>query len=51
MTDIRAIDCVLLVDKEMAHEATIRGLFKGDQTVAFADLGRWGGGRVYSGGT
>lgn len=40
MRDIRAVDFVLLDDLEMAHNATIRYLFNGDQTVAFPNLGR-----------
>lgn len=46
--DIRAVDTVLLLDLEVAHKATIRGLFDGDQTVAFANLGWDGGGCIHS---
>lgn len=46
--DIRAVDGVLLLDLEVAHKATIRGLFDGDQTVAFTNLGWNGGGCIYS---
>lgn len=44
MREIRAVDIVRLVDYEMAHKSPIRDLSDGDQTVAFANLGRWGGG-------
>lgn len=41
MGDIRAIDIVLLLlDMEVAHKASIRGIFNGDQTVAIPNLGR-----------
>lgn len=48
MGDIRAVDGAFLLDLEVAHKATIRGLLDGDQTVAFANLGRDGGGFIYS---
>ena len=42
--DIRAVDIVFLIDYEVAHKASIRGPLNGDQTVAIANLGWWGGG-------
>jgi hypothetical protein len=42
--EIRAVDIVLLVDYEMAHKTPVRDLSDGDQTVAIANLGKWGGG-------
>lgn len=41
--NIRAVDIVLLDDKEVAHKASIRALLNGDETVAFANLGWWVG--------
>ena len=43
MRNIRAVDIVVLVDNEVAHKASIRGLLKGDETVALANLGWWVG--------
>lgn len=34
--DIRTVDLGVLYELEMTQKATIRGLFNGDQTVAFA---------------
>ena len=41
--NIRAVDIVVLVDNEVAYKASIRGLLKGDETIALANLGWWVG--------
>lgn len=43
LRNVRTVNVALLLDFEVAHEASVGRFFDGDQTVTFADLGVGGG--------